>query len=153
MKVLNDKVIDAQNRTGTMDGPEGGIDIDAGLDLIDGSPEEKEFLKDFPGVNPINIARAFNSKRDLKFALDHISETVLKTTDDNKGSIDKDDEELLKKAKTKPGSLTGQENQAGATDGLIEKISSLPAEDIMKLSDAEADKVMKLMLEDELRGE
>ena len=155
IKALNDKVIDAQNRTGTMDGPEGGIDINVGLDLMDGSPEEKEFLKDFPGVNPINIARAFNSKRDLRTALDHVSETILKDVsknDDNKLLAEKD-VELLKKAKAKPGSLTGQENQAGGADSLIAKITNLPTADIMELSDAEAEKVMKLMLDDELRGD
>jgi len=155
MKVLNSKVIDAQNRTGTWDNKDGGIDIDVGLDLIDGSPEEQEFLKDFPGVNPINIARAFNSKRDLRFALDHVSETLLKVDpdDESKKLLEEKDAELLKKAKTKPGSLTNQENQSGADSSLLDRIGKLSTQQIMDISDAEADKIEKLMLDEELRGE
>lgn len=159
MASLNERVIEAQNRTGTMDDPEGGIDIDVGLDLIDGSPEEKQFQKDFPGINPINIARAFNSKRDLRHALDHISSTVLKSNnddDDDSGAkkiLDDKDSDLINKAKIKPGTLANQENQGAAADTLLDKISKLDTEDILNISDAEADKIEKLLLDDELRGD
>ncbi len=157
MTSLNNRVIEAQNRTGTMDDEDGGIDPNVGLDLLDGSPEEEAFLKDYPGVNPTNIVRAFDSKRDLKFALDHISATVLKPADNDdtgvKNILDEKDADLIKKAAAKPGTLSKQENQGLASDTLLDRIGKLDTEDIMNISDAEADKIMKLMLDDELRGD
>jgi len=155
VKSLNDRVIEMQNRTENYGDPKtGGLSIDRSLDLIDGTPEEKTFLEDFPGLNPTDIARAFNSKRDLKTALNNISKTLVEDTSNADGILTKKiDDDLLAKAKTKPGSLAGQENQSGASDNLIDRIGNLSSDDIMNVSDAEADKIMKLLLDEEIRGE
>jgi len=102
-------------------------------------------------LNPIQIARAFNSKRDLKDTLTQIA-TTLKTY--NNGSVaDNADMDLIRRAQQKPGSLGGQDNQSGAGEPLLDKISNLPSENIMDISDAEAERIEKLLLDEELRGE
>jgi len=152
VKSLNDKVIEAQNRTDTPGDPKTGeLTVDAALDLLDGSVEEEAFRKDYPGLNPTQIARAFNSKRDLKDTLTQIA-TILKSDTKSK-TADNADMDLIRRAQKKPGSLGGQDNQSGAGETLLDKISNLPTESIMDISDAEADRIEKLMLEEELRGE
>ena len=152
IKSLNDKVIEAQTRTDTPGDPKTGeLTVDAALDLLDGSVEEEAFIKDYPGLNPTQIARAFNSKRDLKDTLTHIATTL--KPDNTKNAINSADMDLIRRAQTKPGSLNGQDNQSGAGDTLLDKISNLPTESIMDISDAEADRIEKMMRDEELRGE
>jgi len=152
VKSLNDKVIEAQTRTDTPGDPKTGeLTVDAALDLLDGSEEEEAFKKDFPGLNPTQIARAFNSKRDLKDTLTQIATTL--KTDNSKKVTDSADMDLIRRARSKPGSLSGQDNQSGAGETLLDKISNLPTESIMDISDAEAERIEKLLLEEELRGE
>ena len=152
VKSLNDKVIEAQTRTDTLGDPKTGeLTVDAALDLLDGSVEEEAFKKDFPGLNPTQIARAFNSKRDLKETLTQIAITL--KPDDTKKNTTTADMDLIRRAQEKPGSLGGQDNQSGAGETLLDKIANLPSESIMDISDAEADRIEKMMLDEELRGE
>lgn len=151
---LNDRLIEVQDRTNTLGDPKtGGVDVDMGLDLLDGTPEEKAFMKDFPGLNPIHIARAFNSKRDLRTALDNIAGTQ---KDPNANADDPEtgklNDKLLDEARKKPNSLAGQENRS-TTDALLEKIGSLKSADLLDISDAEEEKILKLLEQEELRGE
>lgn len=150
IEALNNRVIEAQNRTNNLGDKKGSIDIDVALDLLDGSPEEAAFVKDFPGLNPIHIARAFHSKRDLKEALD----SIIVTLEKGDGKADDDlDQKLIDAAKEKPGSLANQENQSGRNDSLIDKITNLKTEDILNISDAEAARIEKLLLDEEVRGD
>jgi len=147
VKSLNNRVIEMQNRTNNLGDPKtGSLDVDVGIDLMENTPEEKAFLKDFPGLNVPQIARAFNSKRDLKIALNTVSKTLNNTTS-------AEDNKLLKEAGKKPGSLGGVENQSGINDTLIEKIGKLKSQDIMSITDAEEERILKLMREEEIRGE
>ena len=152
VKSLNDKVIEAQTRTDTLGDPKTGeLTVDAALDLLDGSVEEEAFKKDYPGLNPTQIARAFNSKRDLKDTLTQIA-TTLKPDNINK-TADNADMDLIRRAQKKPGSLGRQDNQSGVGETLLDKISNLPSESIMDISDAEAERIEKMMRDEELRGE
>jgi len=63
------------------------------------------------------------------------------------------DDKLIDEAKKKPGSLANQENQSGRNDTLIDKISNLKTEDILNISDAEAERIEKLLLDEEIRGD
>ena len=152
VKSLNDKVIEVQTRTDTPGDPKTGeLTVDAALDLLDGSEEEEAFKKDYPGLNPTQIARAFNSKRDLKDTLTQIATTL--KPDGTKPATDSADMDLIRRARSKPGSLSGQDNQSGAGETLLDKITNLPTESIMDISDAEADRIEKMMRDEELRGE
>jgi len=151
INALNDRVIEMQDRTNNLGDKNGGLEIDAGLDLMDGTPEEKAFLKDFPGINPVFIARAFNSKRDFRNALDNVAES-LKEKSDTKVN-DKLNEDLIEKAKNKPGSLTNSDNKSGSTASLIDQIGELKTSDIMDIDDKTEAKLLKLMENEELRGD
>jgi len=151
IKALNDRVIEMQNRTNNLGDEHGALDIDTGLDLMDGTPEEKAFKEDFPGLNLTNIARAFNSKRDFKAALNDVAATL--TTNGTETDTSKIDMKLVDEAKKKPGSLANQENRSSAGDSLLDKIGNLRTDQIMEISDAEAERLEKLMYDEEVRGE
>ena len=147
-KALNDKIIELQNRTGNM-GDNGVLSVDEALDAFSGSPEEEEFLKEHPGIDPTRVARSFNSKPDLKLALTHIAD--VKKIGDKANNVDEIDK--LKAAKDKPGGLAKMGNQSGSeTSDLISRISSLSYNDFEDLSDAEVAKIEKMLLREELKG-
>jgi len=150
-KDFNDKVIELQERTGEM-GNGGVLEQDAALDLFSGSPEEEAFLKDHPGLDPTRIARAFNTKADLRVGLRHIADVnkigVKAEKETTKGVLD----EKIKAAKLKPGSLAGQGNQTRDTDDLIARIATLSWRDLEGLSDAEAAKIEAMLLNEELKS-
>lgn len=152
---LNDKIIEIQNRTGYMgENNDGVLSQDEALELLADSPEEKAWLEDNPGIDPTRIARAFNSKIDLRTSLRHIAK-VTKASKEPENKDTKLDtlDEKFKAAKQKPGSLGSAENQAGATGDLIDRIANLNFEDLESLSDAEAAKIEAMLLREELKGE
>lgn len=147
-KTLQDRLIEIQDKSEDQS-IKGKLSIDRGLDILDGTDEEKAFIKEFPKVDPALIARAFNSKRDLKRALTNISEaTTEDTTTGHEG-----DEKILEKVKGKPSSLTRTENQSGGGGNLIERVSQLGTDDILSMSDKEIEKIEALLREEELRGD
>lgn len=148
---FNDKLIELQHRTGEM-GDNGVLSQDQALDLFVGSPEEKEWLEEHPGIDPTRVVRAFNTKTDLRVGLKHIASALkIGVKDDKEPSGVLDDK--IKAAKNKPGSLAGQENRASDTSDLIERISRMSASDFENLSDAEAAKIEAMLLSEELRGD
>ena len=149
---LNNKVIEFQTRTENY-GDEGVLDVDTALDLLSGSPEEKEFLDKYPGVDPTRIARAFNTKVDLRSGLRHLANTLKissKDTDSLEGKLD----EKIAKAKSKPGTLARQENRSsGDTSDLIERIAEMSYADFESLSNAEAARIEQMLRNAETKGE
>lgn len=150
-KDFNDRIIELQERTGEV-GEEGTISQGLALELFSGSPEEEAFLKDHPGTDPTRIARAFDSKVDLRLGLKHIAD-INKIEPEIKDGIKSDLDEKIKIAKQKPGSLAGQENRQGDTSDLIERISNLSFSEFENLSDAEAAKIESMLLNEELKGD
>jgi hypothetical protein len=154
-KDLNDAVVDLQNRLEIADNDDGTVSQDHALELLDGSPELEEFSKKYPGIDPIKIARAFNTKLDFRISLRDIADINkfgASDNDDDTKSDEKEISEKIKKAKDKPGSLAGSSDQAGGTADLLTRIHDLPTQDIMDFTNDEIKKV-ELMLEKEARGE
>ena len=147
-KELNEAVIAIQERTGES-GEDGTISQDRALELIESEPEGQKFREAHPGIDPTRIARAYNSKVDLKAGLHHIAGILNKA----KASSDTPNlDEKIQKAKNKPGSLAGQENRASDASNLIERIASLSVRDLEGLSDAEAAKIEAMLLKEELKS-
>jgi hypothetical protein len=148
-QALNEKVIELQTRTGVGHGPNGTLSQDEALELLSGSPEEAEFLKEHPGIDPTRIVRAFNSKIDLGASLKHLS-TVLKIgVKEETAELD----EKLKAAKDKPGGLAGHGNRNSEDTGdLISRVAALSNSDFENLSDAEVAKIEAMLLREELKG-
>jgi len=148
---LNDKVIELQERTGEVD-EDGTLSQDRALELFIGSPEEKEFLKEYPGIDSTRVARALNSKVDLRIGLKHLADTLkigVKDDDDKGGVLD----EKLKAAQSKPGGLANHGNQNGEDNGdLIGRIASLSVSDMEDLSDAEVAKIEAMLLREEMKS-
>jgi hypothetical protein len=153
---FNDKIIEIQQRTGET-GKDGTLELEQALELFSGSPEEEEFQKQHPGIDPTRIVRAFNSKVDFRIGLRHIADVkeIGKIIDDasKEESVIPDLDDKIKAAKNKPGSLVGNENQSGAASGLIERIGQLSSQDLLNMSDAEAAKIEAMLLREELKGE
>lgn len=150
-KDFNDKIIELQQRTGEM-GDNGVLDQDYALDLFSGSPEEKEWYKEHPGIDPTRVVRAFNTKTDLRVGLKHLADTLKIGVKEEEpgGVLDK----KIQEAKKKPGSLAGQENRAASdTSDLIERLSQMSPTEFESLSDAEAAKIEAMLLKEELKGE
>lgn len=144
-KELNDYIIKIQERE-EIAGDDGTIPQDQALELFDGSPEQEEWEKNHPGLDPTRIARAYNSKYDLKVGLNHIAKLVNNERAEASGMSDDD---RIAKAKQKPGSLAGQENRGSAADNLIEKVAALSVSDMESMSDAEVAKIEQLLLKEE----
>jgi hypothetical protein len=146
---LNNAVIKMQERLEIMDGDDGALDQDKALDLLHGSDELAEFAEKHPGIDPIKIARAFNTKMDLRSSLQDIVNVkeLAKKNDDDTDDVAKLDDKI-QSAKNKPGSLTNTENQAGGNSDLISRIAQLDSADILDMSDAEVAKI-EAMLEKE----
>jgi len=149
-KDFNEAVIAIQLRTGVMD-EDGTIDQDKAIDLLQGSEELKEFEKLHPGIDPIKVARAFNTQTDFRNSLRDIANVKSFGSASEKDTNDID--ETIKKAQSKPGSFASTENQAGGNVSLIDKISQLDTEDIMDFSDAEVAKIEAMLERQELEGE
>jgi hypothetical protein len=150
-KNLNDAVIAVQHRLEIEGDEDGTIDQDTALDLLHGSEELKMFQEIHPGIDPIKVARAFNSKVDFRTSLRDIANvrSLDKKDDDASAKLD----EKLEAAKKKPGSLSGTENQAGGNASLLERIASLGSEEILSMGDAEAAKIEAMLENEELKGE
>jgi hypothetical protein len=123
-----------------------------------GSPEEKEFLEKHPGINPIQIARAFNTKIDFRNTLSHIADTLkIGVKEENEDTSDKDTvdklDDKIKAAQQKPSGLGKTENQAGGATNLIDQIASLDTADLAEISDAEEAKILALLEKEELKGD
>jgi hypothetical protein len=154
-KDLNDAVIAMQERLEIWDAEDGSINQDRALELLQGSDELKGFQEKHPGIDPIKVARAFNTKLDFRNCLRDIADVKKFGKADNDADAKDPEDKLddkIKAAKNKPGSLANASDQAGGTADLIARISNLDAEDIINMSDAEAAKV-EAMLEREARGE
>jgi chromosome segregation ATPase len=149
---LNDSIIELQQRTGEM-GDNGVLSTDEALDLFSGSPEETEFLKSHPGVDPTRVARAFNSKVDLRTSLRHVADVFKIGVKDEAAGLEQKIDQKLEHAKRKPRALGGTENRDTKTSDLIERISQLDYKDMESMSDAEAAKIEQLLLQQELKGE
>lgn len=147
---LNNQIIEMQKRTEEF-GNKGILTVDRALELFNGSPEEEAFLKENPGADPTRIARAFNSKVDLRHGLKHVADTKkIGIKDDANAELD----DKIKQAKNKPGSLANQGNKSSeGTDDLIERIASMSPSDFESLSDAEASRIEAMLLREELQGE
>lgn len=148
-KDLNDKIIELQTRTGEM-GEDGTLPQDVALEIFSGSPEEEEFLKEHPGVDPTRIARAMNSKVDLRYGLKHVAEI-------QKIGVKSDPEKIIddkiKAAKDKPGGLAGQGNRNSEETGdLIARLSTLSHTDFENMSDAEIAKIEQMLYREEMKG-
>ena len=146
-KEMNDVVISIQERTGEA-GEDGTIAIDRAIELVESEPEGKKFLEAHPGIDPTRIARAYNSKVDLKAGLNHIASILNK----DKSSDTPDIDDKIKQARSKPGSLAGQENRGSGAGDLIERIASLNVKDLEDLSDAEVAKIEAMLLKEELKS-
>ena len=145
-KDLNDAVIEMQNRTGNM-GNNGVLTQDQALEALEGTPEEKEFLEKYPGMDLTRIARAFNSKVDLRVGLKHIADV-------NKIGVKEEEtlDEKIKAAKEKPGGLGAQGNRNSEETGdLIQRIASLSNNDFENLSDNEVAKIEAMLLREETK--
>ena len=154
-KDLNTAVVELQNRLEIADNEDGTVTQDHALELLDGSPELKVFSEKYPGIDPIKIARAFNTKLDFRISLRDIADINkfgASDNDDDTKSGEKEISEKIKAAKDKPGSLANSSDQAGGTADLLTRIHELPTSDIENFTDAEIKKV-ELMLEKEARGE
>lgn len=145
---LNEAVKALQMRTGIKGDPKDGtLSQERALELLDGSPEEQEYLKKYPGIDPTRVARAFNSTYDLKIGLRHIADVFKLGEDGEADTLD----DKIKAAKNKPGSLAGHENRTSDAGSLIERIAGLSHRDLEDLSDAEAAKIEQMLLREELR--
>ena len=147
-KDLNDAVILMQERLEIWD-ENGAIEQDRALDLLDGSEELAAWSKTHPGIDPTKIARAFNSKVDLRSSLRDIAEVK----GYNKKDIEPELDEKIKKAKDKPGSLGDSSDQAGGQPDLLSRIANLDSESLLEISDAEAAKIEAMLKQQELKGE
>lgn len=153
-KDLNDAVIALQNRLEIMD-DDGSIQQDEALDLLRGTEELKGFTDKYPGIDPIKVARAFNSNVDFRSGLRNIANVNkfgLSDNDDKATGIEAKLDEKIKAAKDKPGSLAGSSDQAGGTADLLSRIAAQSTEEILSYSDSEIDKI-EAVLEKEARGE
>lgn len=149
-KDLNDAVIAMQIRTNTIDQEDGTIDQDTALDMLAGSEEEKLFLEKHPGLDPTRVARAFNTKVDLRTSLRHIADVRgVKSKEAGEPTLD----EKIQAAKNKPSGLGRQENQSGGSASLVERISSLGTDEILDFSDAEAEKIEAMLAREALKGD
>jgi hypothetical protein len=148
---LNDAVITLQNRLEIADNEDGTLNQDHALELLDGSPELKEFSDKHPGIDPIKVARAFNTKLDFRVSLRNIADAK------KFGQADNDAEPAglskeIKEAKNKPGSLANSSDQAGGAADILSRIHDLPTSEIENFTEAEVKKI-ELLLEKEARGE
>ena len=146
-KDLNEAVINLQDRLGIMD-DDGTISQDQAIDLLQGTDELKEFTEKHPGIDPIKIARAFNSKVDFRNSLRDIA-----TAKSYGKKAENEIEDVIKKAQNKPGSLLGSGNQAGSNVSLIDRIAQLDTSKIFDFSDAEVAKIEAMLEQEELKGE
>jgi hypothetical protein len=154
-KDLNDAVIAMQERLEVWDAEDGSIDQDRALDLLQGTEELKAFEEKHPGIDPIKVARAFNTKVDFRTSLRNIADVKEFGKADNDADAKDSEAKLddkIKAAKDKPGSLAGASDQAGGTADLIARIATLDTEEIVNMSDAEAERI-EAMLEREARGD
>lgn len=150
-KDLNDAVIALQLRTGMEGDENGAIDQDVALDAMAGTEEEKLFLEKHPNIDPTRVARAFNTKVDLRSSLKHLSD--IKSFGKSKEATGDRLDDKLKAAKDKPSGLGRTENQASGNSNLVERIASLGTDDIMDFNDAEAAKVEAMLQREALKGE
>jgi len=151
-KDLNDAVIAMQHRLGIM-GEDGAIEQDEALDLLEGSEELKMFSEAHPGIDPTRIARAFNSKVDFRTTLRDIANVKSFGTNAGDKSAQVKLDERIKQAKNKPGSLASAENQAGSEASLIDRITQLGTDDILDMSDSEAERIEAMLEREALKGE
>jgi hypothetical protein len=152
---LNNAVIDLQNRLEVAD-DNGTIDQDRALDLLHGSPELEGFTKKHPGIDPIKVARAFNTKVDLRRSLRDIADVNKFGEADNDADpkgLEANLNEKIKAAKDKPGSLAGSSDQAGGTADLLARISQVSSEDIMDMGDADIAKIEAMLRREAEQGE
>jgi len=149
-KQLNDKIIELQQRTGEH-GENGVLTQDRALELFAGSPEEKAFLEEHPGIDPTRVARVLNTKVDLKIGLQHVADTfkIGVKEDDPIAKLD----DKAKAAKEKPGGLAAHGNRDSSDSGdLIQRIANLANEEIEDLNDAEVAKIEAMLLREELKS-
>jgi hypothetical protein len=151
---LNDAVIALQTRLEVMD-EDGTISQEQAIDLLQNSPELEGFNKKHPGIDPIKVARAFNSNTDFRTSLRNIAEVNkfgVSDNDDTAKGLEAKLDDRIKDAKDKPGSLAGTRDQAGGTADLISRIADMDSSEIENFNDAEIAKI-EAMLEREARGE
>lgn len=108
------------------------------LDLLSGSDELKAFQKEFPMVDADILVRAFDSDWDFKRALDQC-------IDRNFGQKDETKDDVFSKVKAKPSNFQSTSNQKKEVGGLLDRAARLGPDDLMDLSDADAERLERQM--------
>jgi hypothetical protein len=120
-KELNECVVSVQNRTGVFE-EDGCVGVDEAIDLLDDSPELKEFQKRYPNIDYTKVARMDSSSTDLKEALGEASKI--------KDMIDESEEQRA----------------SNSNVDLITKIAD-NQHDILNMTDDSVDKLEKILAE------
>jgi DNA repair exonuclease SbcCD ATPase subunit len=139
-KWVNDRVIDFQTENNINGAFTSGQAL---THVFDENPAlQDEFAKRYPDFDLAQVATAEDSPYHFK--------TMLKSTAGKLGSL-KQPDERFRKVMSKPSGLGKSTNAKGGELSLAERVASLSATDIMKLSDDQLEALQKFMADDEQR--
>lgn len=129
------------------------------LDLLDGDLKEfqDEFIAANPGIDIERVVRGYESQRDLRSTLSHLSGLAAQTPklDENGNPVDGKGQSTVgdqfKKVLQKPGTLANSSNQRDGKGNAWENLTKMDALDLLdNMSDADADKIEAALLKEEL---
>jgi hypothetical protein len=140
-KWADDKVVEFQKEHGI----QGLVEPGQALDHIFDQDLESEFNEKFPGIDLETVVMAETSTRAFNKMLNALSTPVgpVKKQLDDEGS-------KFKKVMNKPSGLGQSTNESGG-GSIMDKISELSAEDIMSLTDKQAQALQDAALAEEKR--
>jgi DNA repair exonuclease SbcCD ATPase subunit len=139
-KWADDKVVEFQKEHGI----QGLVEPGQALDHIFDDDLENEFNEKFPGVDLETVVMAETSTRAFNKMLNALSTPA----DPVKKQLD-DDSSKFKKVMNKPSGLGQATNEGEGT--IMDKVATLGADDIMNLSDKQAQALQDAMLAEEKR--
>jgi hypothetical protein len=113
------------------------------LSTILDSSYRAEFAKQFPGLDIIDITIAEDSEDLFRRALGNIAST-LDTKEEENLLAPKGMDSRFQKVMNKPSTLGNQANAKAGQLSVLEKVGNLKTQDIMELSDAQIDALLKL---------
>ena len=113
------------------------------LDYVFDKNLESEFKALYPNLRLEDIVTAEDSQRHFRNTLAHIADALTPTTPEDKM------DERFQKVLRKPSGLGNQQNSKAGELTVSEKVGSLKAMDIMDLSDAQIDTLIKAMQTEE----
>jgi hypothetical protein len=119
-----------------------GRNIQSGeaLDKVFDANLRAEFNQEYPGLNLLSIVTAEDSQEQFRMALDGIANVMKPDLESPKEKMDSRFQKVLEK----PSNLGNHANAKAGQLSIMDKIDSFSSNDIMDLSDAQVEALLKL---------